>query len=84
MTQVQSCPSGLTIESMRDSGSSPGLGRFHMPRGSWTCGPQPLSHQALEPVLHRKQEKPPQQEAQARPLEKAWAQLQRPSTSQNK
>ena len=34
-----------------DMGSSPGTGRFHMPRSSWACGPHYWAC-ALEPTSH--------------------------------
>ena len=37
-----------------DMGSSPGPGRSHMPRSSYTRAPQLLSPQLLEPVLRDK------------------------------
>ena len=54
-----------------DTGSSPGLGRSHMPRSNWARAPQLLSLRRLEPVLrngrgrdserpkHRDEEWPP-------------------------
>ena len=36
-----------------DTGSSPGLGRSHMPRSNWAREPQLLSAR-LEPLLHNK------------------------------
>ena len=54
-----------------DTGSSPGLGRSHMPRSNWAREPQLLSSARLEPVLrnnrgrdserpaHRDEEWPP-------------------------
>ena len=37
-----------------DTGSSPGLGRSHMPRSNWAREPQLLSLPRLEPVLRNK------------------------------
>ena len=43
-------PGGAVVESppasAGDTGSSPGLGRSHMPRRSWACEPQLLSLRA--------------------------------------
>ena len=40
-------PGGAVVENLPanagDTGSSPGLGRFHMPRSNWACEPQLLS-----------------------------------------
>ena len=40
-------PGGAVVESLPasagDTGSSPGLGRSHMPRSNWACEPQLLS-----------------------------------------
>ena len=37
-----------------DTGSIPGLGRFHIPRGNWAHVPQLLKLCTLEPMLHNK------------------------------
>ena len=37
-----------------DTGSSPGLGRSHMPRSNWTREPQLTEPAYLETVLHNK------------------------------
>ena len=59
------------LANARDSGSSPALGRSHMPRSNWAREPQLLSSAHLEPVLcnnrgrdserpaHRDEEWPP-------------------------
>ena len=43
----QGFPGGAVVENLPvnagDTGSSPGLGRSHMPRSSWACEPQLLS-----------------------------------------
>ena len=67
-------PGGAVVESLPanagDTGSSPGLGRSHMPRSSWARGPQLLSlriwslcsaargHDSERPA-HRDEEWPP-------------------------
>lgn len=40
--------------SAEDTGSTPGLGRFHTPGVNWACAPQPLKPECLEPVLRDK------------------------------
>ena len=44
---VQGFPGGAVVESLPanagDTGSSPGLGRSHMPRSNWACEPRLLS-----------------------------------------
>ena len=52
-------PGGAVVESLPanagDTGSSPGLGRSHMPRSNWAREPQLLSLRVcLEPVLRNK------------------------------
>ena len=63
-------PAGAVVENLPanagDTGLSPGLGRYHMPRSNWTHAPQLLSLSSrafmpqllkpacLEPVLHNK------------------------------
>ena len=46
-TNVQGFPGGAVVENLPadagDTGSSPGLGRSHMPRSSWAREPQLLS-----------------------------------------
>ena len=43
----KSFPGGAVVENLPanagDTGSSPGLGRSHMPRSNWACEPQLLS-----------------------------------------
>ena len=45
--QVEGFPGGAVVENLpanaRDMGSSPGLGRFHMPWSNWAREPQLLS-----------------------------------------
>ena len=51
-------PSGAVVENLPanagDMGSSPGLGRSHMPQSDWARAPQLLKPECLEPVLHNK------------------------------
>ena len=63
-----------------DAGSSPALGRSHMPRSNWIREPQLLSSACLEPVLrnnrsrdgerpvHRDEERPPLAATRRKPL----------------
>ena len=70
-----------------DTGSSPSLGRCHMPRSNWAHEPA-----RLEPVLHNKRgrdsERPAHRDEEWPPLattrEKALAQKRRPNTAINK
>ena len=45
--KTQGFPGGAVVENLPanagDTGSSPGLGRSHMPRSNWACEPQLLS-----------------------------------------
>ena len=74
-----------------DTGSSPGLGRSHMPRSSWAREPQLLSlhvwslcsatrEAAIVRGLHTAMESGPHLPQ----LEKVLAQKQRPNTAKNK
>ena len=51
-------PGGAVVENLLanagDTGSSPGLGRSHMPRSNWAREPQLTEPARLEPVLHNK------------------------------
>ena len=44
---VEGFPGGAVVENLPanagDTGSSPGLGRSHMPQSNWACEPQLLS-----------------------------------------
>ena len=55
-----------------DTGSSPGLGRSHMPRINWAREPQLLSLRVLEPVLRNKRgrdsERPAHRDEELPPL----------------
>ena len=45
--EFEGFPGGAVVENLPanagDTGSSPGLGRSHMPRSNWACEPQLLS-----------------------------------------
>ena len=51
-------PGGAVVENLPanagDTGSSPGLGRSHMPRSNWAREPQTAEPARLEPVLRNK------------------------------
>ena len=69
-----------------DTGSSPGLGKSHMPWSNWACEPQLLS---LRPATREAATvKGPRTAMKSGPhlpqLEKALAQKQRPNTAKNK
>ena len=77
----------------KDTGSSPDLGRFHMPWSNEVHAPQLLSLHAattenyLPRACDAQQEKPPQGEActpQRTQLEKAGPPQWRPNTAKNK
>ena len=55
-----------------DTGSSPGLGRSHMPRSNWAREPQITEPARLEPVLRsgrgRDSERPAQRDEEWSPL----------------
>ena len=71
----QGFPGGAVVENLPanagDTGSSPGLGRSHMPRSNWAREPQPLSLRVWslcsatkrgrdsERPVHRDEERPP-------------------------
>ena len=74
-----------------DTGSSPGLGGFHMPRSSWARGPQLLSLRAWslcsatrEAVIVRGPHTAMKSGPRSPQLEKALAQKRRPNTAKNK
>ena len=88
-------PGGAVVENLPanagDTGSSPGLGRAHMPRSSWACEPQLLSlrvwslcsttrEAARVRGLHTAMKSGPHLPQ----LEKALAQKRRPNTAKNK
>ena len=74
-----------------DTGSSPGLGRSHMPRSSWAREPQLLSLRvwslcsaAREAAIVRGSRTTMKSGPGSPQLEKALAQKRRPNTAKNK
>ena len=74
-----------------DTGSSPGLGRSHMPRSSWACEPQLMSLQiwnlcsaTREAVIVRGPRTVMKSGLHLPQVEKALVQKQRPDTAKNK
>ena len=74
-----------------DAGSSPGLGRSHMPRSNWACAPQLLSLRvwSLCPTTREAATvRGPRTAMKSGPrspqLEKALAQKRGPNTAKNK
>ena len=74
-----------------DTGSSPGLGRSHMPRSSWALEPQLLSLRVWSPCSAAREAatvRGPRTAMRSGPrspqLEKALAQKRRPNTAKNK
>ena len=69
-----------------DAGSSPGLGRSHMPRSSWAREPQLLSlcSATRETAIVRGPRTAMKSGPHLPQLEKALAQKQRPNTAINK
>ena len=74
-----------------DTGSSPGLGRSHMPRSNWACEPQLLSLRVWslcsatrEAAIVRGQRTAMKSGPRLPQLEKALAQRRRPNTAKNK
>ena len=77
-------PGGAVVENLPanagDTGSSPGLGRSHMPRSSWAREPQIAEPARLEPVprdgrgrdrerpAHRNEERSPHRDEEWPPL----------------
>ena len=51
--ELKGCPGGAVVESLpanaADTGSSPGLGRSHMPQSNWAREPQLLSLRVWSP-----------------------------------
>ena len=88
-------PGGAVVENLPanagDTGSSPGLGRSHMPRSSWAREPQLLSLRIWSPcsatreaALVRGQRTAMKSGPRSPQLEKALAQKRRPNTAKNK
>ena len=92
---IKGFPGGTVVESLPanagDTGSSPGLGRSHMPRSDWACEPQLLSLRVwslcsatggaatVRGLCTAMKSGPRSQQ-----LEKALAQKRRPNTAKNK
>ena len=94
-TNNRGFPGGAVVESLPanagDTGSSPGLGRFHMPRSSWAREPQLLSLRvwslcsaARETAIVRGPRTAMKSGPRSPQLEKALAQKRRPNTAINK
>ena len=73
-----------------DTGSSPGLGRSHMPQSNWACEPQLLSLRVWslysvtrEAAIVRGPRTAMKSGPRLPQLEKALAQKQRPNTAKN-
>ena len=88
-------PGGAVVEnppaSAGDTGSSPGLGRFHMPRSNWAREPQLLSlhvwslcSATREAATVRGPHTVMKSDPLLPQLEKALAQKRRPNTAKNK
>ena len=88
-------PGGAVVENLPasagDTGSSPGLGRSHMPRSSWAREPQLLSlhvwslcSATREAATVRGPRAAMKSGLRSPQLEKALAQKRRPSTAKNK
>ena len=88
-------PGGAVVESLPanagDTGSSPGLGRSHMPRSSWAHEPQLLSLRVWslcsatrEAAIVRGPRTAMKSVPRSLQLEKALAQKRRPNTAKNK
>ena len=91
----QGFPGGAVVESLPanagDAGSSPGLGRSHVPRSSWAHEPQLLSLRVWslcsatrEAVIVRGPRTVMKSGPRLPQLEKALAQKRRPNTARNK
>ena len=92
---IQGFPGGAVVENLPanagHTGSSPGLGRFHMPRSNWTREPQLLSLRVWSPcsaTIEAALMRGPRTAMKSGPhlpqLEKAPAQKRRPNTAKNK
>ena len=88
-------PGGAVVENLPanagDTGSSPGLGRFHVPRSGWACEPQLLSLHVWSLCSATREAatvRGPRTAMKSGPrllqLEKALAQKRRPNTAKNK
>ena len=94
-TMTRGFPGGAVVESLPanagDAGSSPGLGRSHMPRSSWAREPQLLSlhvwslcSATREAAIVRGPRTAMKSGPRSPQLEKALAQKRRPNTAKNK
>ena len=90
---MEGFPGGAVVENLPanagDTGSSPGLGRSHMPRSNWAREPQLLSLRVCslcsatrEPAIVRGPRTTMKSGSRSLQLEKALAQKRRPNTSQ--
>ena len=88
-------PGGAAVENppanAGDTGSSPGLGRSHMPQSNWACEPQRLSLRIWSLCSATRKAaivRGPRTAMKSGPcspqLEKALARKQRPNTAKNK
>ena len=88
-------PGGAVVESLPanagDTGSSPGLGRSHVPQSNWACEPQLLSLRiwslcsaTREAAIVRGLRTTMKSGPHLPQLEKALAQKRRPNTAINK
>ena len=93
--EVWGFPGGAVVENLPanagDTGSSPALGRSHMPRSNWAREPQLLSLQVWSLCSATREAaivRGPRTTMKSGPLspqlEKALAQKQRPNTAKNK
>ena len=80
-------PGGAVVENLpanaEDTGSSPGLGRSHMPRSNWDREPQLLSLRVWS-LRSATREAATVRGPCSPQLEKALAQKRRPNTAKNK
>ena len=94
-SHLQGFPGGAVVESLPanagDTGSSPGLGRSHMPRSDWAREPQLLSLRVWclcsatrEAAIVRGPRTAMKNGPRLPQLEKALAQKRRPNTAKNK
>ena len=95
MIRILGFPGGAVVENLPanagDTGSSPGLGRSHMPRSGWAREPQLLSLRVwslcsatTEAATVRGPRTAMKSGPRSPQLEKALAQKQRPNTAKNK
>ena len=94
-TEMRGFPGGAVVENLPanagDTGSSPGLGRSHMPQSGWACEPQLLSLRVWslcsatgEAAIVRGPRTAMKSGPHLPQLEKALAQKRRPKTAINK